>query len=254
MSGSRVSSTTAEAPRGAVPDELPSASSGSPAGPAREWIRSFLVALGLFLLTRTFLVEAFRIPTGSMENTLLAGDFLLVNKAVFGAGLSWLPLRTPAFASPQRGEVVVFTPPHEPTRNYVKRVVGIPGDTLEMRAGQLLLNGRQQAEPYARPAVSRDFYASDMYWQCDHMPDTFAAGDCRPTRDSWGPVIVPDDRLFVLGDNRGDSEDSRFWGFVRRDAVRGRPLFVYFSFDPSRPSTAPWLTDVRWGRFGAAVN
>lgn len=189
-----------------------------------------------------------------MENTLLAGDFLLVNKAVFGAGLSWLPLRTPAFASPERGEVVVFTPPHEPTRNYVKRVVGIPGDTLEMRSGQLLLNGRLQTEPYVRPASSRDFYASDMYWQCDHMPDPLTAGDCRPTRDSWGPVIVPDDRFFVLGDNRGDSEDSRFWGFVRRDAIRGRPLFVYFSYDPSGPSTAPWLTDVRWSRFGTAVN
>lgn len=255
MSVSEESSTTAQASRDAAHDAAsPAPAPRSPAGPAREWIRSFLIAFGLFLLIRTFLVEAFRIPTGSMENTLLAGDFLLVNKAVFGARPSWLPLRTPALAAPQRGDIVVFSPPHEPDRNYVKRVVGVAGDTLEMRSGRLLVNGRLQVESFTRQPAGRDTYASDMYWQCEHMPASFSIDDCRPTRDNWGPLIVPDARFFLLGDNRGDSEDSRFWGFVHREAIRGRPLFVYFSFDPAAQTAVPWLTDIRWGRVGAAIH
>jgi signal peptidase I len=117
---------------------------------AWEWIKSFLIAFGLFLLLRTFLVEAFRIPTGSMENTLLVGDFLLVNKAVFGAGIPFTSARTPAFDEPDRGDIVIFVPPHEPDKNYVKRLIGMPGDTLEMHAKTLFVNGQPQTEPNAR--------------------------------------------------------------------------------------------------------
>lgn len=220
---------------------------------AWEWTKSLLIAFVLFLLVRTFLVEAFRIPTGSMENTLLVGDFLLVNKAVFGAEVPLLHRHLPAFAQPRRGEVIVFVPPHDPTKNYVKRLVGLPGDTLEMRGKVLYRNGRKQIENYVRHSGLGDTYTAGMNWQCRFRPAD-ARGRCRPTRDSWGPVVVPENHFMVLGDNRDDSEDSRYWGFVERAALRGRPLFIYYSFDASRLRPVPWLTEIRWNRIGGAVS
>lgn len=221
---------------------------------AWEWIRSFLIALGLFLVIRTFLVEAFRIPTGSMENTLLVGDFLLVNKAVFGAALPGTGRRLPAFAEPARSDVVVFIPPHETDKNYVKRLVGMPGDTLEMHSKVLFLNGRPLEEPHARHSDPADVHVSSMSWQCRFAIDATAGQACRPTRDNWGPIVVPDGHYFMLGDNRDDSEDSRYWGFAQRAAIKGRPLFIYYSFDPSSPRPAPWLTGIRWNRLARTVH
>jgi signal peptidase I len=217
-----------------------------------EWTRSILAAFVLFLMIRTFLVEAFRIPTGSMENTLLVGDFLLVNKAIFGGRVPFTRLRLPAFAAPRRGDVVVFTPPHDPGRSYVKRLVAAAGDTVEMREKTLIVNGRAQREPYARHDDPGDVRARAMVWQCAYR--TAAPGACAPSRDSWGPLIVPEDRYLVLGDNRDDSEDSRYWGFVPREAIRGRPLFVYYSFEPGSPRPMPWITGVRWHRIGAGIH
>jgi signal peptidase I len=220
---------------------------------AWEWIKSFLIAFGLFLIIRTFLVEAFRIPTGSMENTLLPGDFLLVNKAVFGMTLPFTSLRSPAFDQPERGDIVVFVPPHETDRNYVKRLVGLPGDTLEMHSKTLYVNGTAQTEPYARYTERADVYATSMTWQCD-----FAAvadrSTCNPTRDNWGPIVVPDQRYFLLGDNRDDSEDSRYWGFAARDAMKGKPLVLYYSFDAGSTGPMPWLATIRWRRIGRTVH
>lgn len=218
---------------------------------AWEWIKSFLIAFGLFLIIRTFLVEAFRIPTGSMENTLLVGDFLLVNKVVFGTGVPGMATRLPALSQPRGGDIVVFEPPHELGKNYVKRLIGTPGDTLEMQNGQLVLNGRPQDEPFVRHSGSADTYASTMFWQCDYSA---RIGDaCRPTRDNWGPIVVPAGKYFMLGDNRDDSEDSRYWGFVERDAIKGRPLFIYYSFEPGA-GRAPWLTGIRWHRIGDRIH
>lgn len=219
---------------------------------AWEWARSILAAFVLFLMIRTFLVEAFRIPTGSMENTLLVGDFLLVNKAIFGGRVPFTRVRLPAFASPRRGDVVVFVPPHDPGRNYVKRLIAVPGDTVAMRDKALVVNGSPQAEPYARHDDPNDVRSRQMTWQCEYLAG--AHGDCSPSRDSWGPLVVPDDQYLVLGDNRDDSEDSRYWGFVPRDAIRGRPLFIYYSFEPLSPRPLPWLTGVRWQRVGAGVH
>jgi signal peptidase I len=218
---------------------------------AWEWIKSLLIALGLFLIMRTFLVEAFRIPTGSMENTLLVGDFLLVNKAAFGTRIPGTGARMPALSEPRRGDVIVFVPPHDGGKNFVKRLVGLPGDTLEMLGGTLYLNGRPQDEPYTRHSDPRDSYSSSMMWQCEY---TFRTGDCRPTRDTWGPVVVPAGRFFTLGDNRDDSEDSRYWGFVERTAIKGRPFRIYYSFDPRSPDALPWLTGIRWERIGRRVH
>jgi signal peptidase I len=217
-----------------------------------EGIKAVSTAIVLFLMIRTFVVEAFKIPTGSMENTLLVGDFLLVNKAVYGAEIPLANTRLPAFSEPEREDVVVFLPPHDPSKNYVKRIVGLPGDTLEMRDKVLFINGRARLEPHARYIdLFTDPSDPRMYWQ-----RRFLVGDTagyHPTRDRWGPLVVPPHRYFALGDNRDNSEDSRYWGFLEAADIKGRPMFVYYSFarDPLHPFS--WITDVRWSRIGELI-
>ncbi len=215
-----------------------------------EWIKSIVVAFILFVVIRTFLVEAYRIPSGSMEKSLLIGDFLLVNKAVYGANIPFTRRTLPAFSGPKRGDIVVFVPPHVEDQNYVKRLVGAPGDTVEMRTRALYLNGVRQDESYARYGDTPEVYSHRMDWQCDFLPATALRGDCRPTRDNWGPIVVPRAHYLMLGDNRDDSEDSRYWGFVEAGAIKGKPLVVYYSFDPASPKKMPWFTAVRWPRIG----
>jgi signal peptidase I len=221
-----------------------------------EWTKAICTAILLFLGVRTFLVEAFKIPTGSMEGTLLVGDFLLVNKAVYGAEIPGTHMRLPAFSHPRRGDVVVFLPPHEQDRNYVKRIVGVPGDTLRMVDKVLYVNGEPQVEPYARHVNPLyDDPNPSMRWQAD-----FLIGDLRerrayhPTRDNWGPLVVPPNKYFALGDNRDNSEDSRYWGFVDADAVRGRPILVYYSFDKDIAQPLGCVTCVRWDRIGSFIH
>jgi signal peptidase I len=215
------------------------------------------MAVILFLFIRTFLLEAFQIPSGSMERTLLAGDFLFVNKAVYGAQIPGTHARLPAFSSPRRGDVIVFEYPKDPTLNYVKRVVGVGGDTVAMDAGTLIVNGARQVEPYVqRTDSSHDFEAAEFAWQRDYL--VAATRDFRhhyhATRDHWGPLVVPENKFFVLGDNRDNSLDSRFWGFVDKQAVKGRPLLVYFSYDRGTAEPLPWLTDIRWSRLGSLIH
>jgi signal peptidase I len=218
-----------------------------------EGVKAISTAILLFLVIRTFVVEAFKIPTGSMENTLLVGDFLLVNKAVYGADIPTTHLRLPAFAEPRREDVVVFLPPHEPDKNYVKRIVGVPGDTLEMRDKVLYVNGREQPEPFARHFDPfSDPWDPRMEWQRDHLLRGKRDWNAyRPTRDTWGPILVPEGKYFALGDNRDNSEDSRYWGFFDGSQIKGRPMFVYYSFVPFQPFS--WLTAVRWTRIGEVI-
>ncbi len=221
-----------------------------------EWTRSVAVAFLLFLVVRTFVVEAFKIPTSSMEGTLLVGDFLLVNKAVYGAEIPATDLHLPALDEPARGDVVVFHPPHDQVRNYVKRVVGVPGDTLEMRNKVLYLNGFGQEEPYARHRDGTgDAVHPSMSWQRSYQVGELHASDetYHPSRDNWGPLVVPTGKYFVLGDNRDNSEDSRYWGFVEREDIRGRPLFVYYSFNLSASDQFSWLQRIRWNRIGDPI-
>jgi len=220
-----------------------------------DWTRSMAVAFVLFLVVRTFVVEAFKIPTSSMENTLLVGDFLLVNKAVYGAEIPRTGISLPSLEEPERGDVIVFNPPHDPRKNYVKRVVGLPGDTLAMRDKTLVRNGVPQEEPYARHRDGRgDAFHPTMSWQFAYLVrEAGSRKEYHPSRDNWGPLVVPAHKYFVLGDNRDNSEDSRYWGFVDREMIRGRPLFVYYSFDPDEASAFPWLERIRWSRIGDPI-
>jgi signal peptidase I len=219
-----------------------------------EATRSVILALLVLLVVRTAVVEAFKIPTSSMEGTLLAGDFLLVNKAVFGAEIPGLGMTLPALAEPTRGEVIVFNPPHEPTKHYVKRLIGLPGDTISMQQKRLFLNGREIPEPYARYSdLVGDAKHPGMLWQQHFLAGPVRRGRYSPTRDNWGPLVVPDGRFFVLGDNRDNSEDSRYWGFVERESIRGRPWIVYYSSAMDAAGRFQFLRDVRWTRIGGRI-
>lgn len=226
---------------------------------AWEWTKVLATALLLFLFVRAFLVEAFQIPTGSMKSTLLPGDFLLVNKAVYGAEIPGTGWHMPELAEPDVGDVVVFRPPPaagQPSgARYVKRVVGAPGDTVAMRDGTLWRNGRAIEEPYVERTPAWGERSSPRFgWQRRYLVGEAAARKrYRPTRDDWGPVAVPADSFFVMGDNRDNSEDSRYWGFVPRDAITGSPLFIYFSYDRDDRAARSWMPEVRWERLFEAV-
>jgi signal peptidase I len=225
-----------------------------------EWAKVFPAAVLLFLLLRSFLIEAYKIPSGSMEHTLLVGDFLLVNKLVYGAEIPFTGKRLPALRAPQRGDVIVFEWPVDPSKNFVKRLVGLPGDTLAMRDGVLLRNRVAQNEQYImRTEPNVDPVNDEFRWQKGYVVNTAAAagppgdGAYRPSRNNWGPLVVPPKHLFVLGDNRDNSLDSRYWGFVPDSLLRGTPLMVYYSFTPDSTRSLAWLTQIRWSRFGNAV-
>lgn len=219
-----------------------------------EWAKVIGIALMLFFVIQTFLVAAFKIPTGSMEKTLMVGDFLLVNKAVYGAEIPLTHTRLPAFSPPERGDVIVFLPPHDPTKNFVKRLVGMPGDTLEMRGKILYLNGEPQAEPYVRHIDPlTDPEDPRMLWQLPYLVDDVDPRRYTPSRDHWGPLVVPPGKYFALGDNRDLSDDSRYWGFVEARAIKGQPLFVYYSFEHQIAEPFSWVTGVRWQRIGDLI-
>ncbi len=221
-----------------------------------EWSKSMATALVLFFLIRSFIVEAFKIPSGSMEGTLLVGDFLLVNKMVYGAEVPFTGARLPAVTAPRHGDVIVFRWPVDPSKDFVKRVVGVPGDTLGMVDGILQRNGRTVRERYvSHTEPGADPAGEEFRWQQRYLvPRTPAGVSYHPSRNNWGPLVVPREHLFVLGDNRDNSLDSRYWGFVPDSMVKGRPLLVYFSYAPDSARAAPFLTNVRWHRLGTRIH
>jgi len=217
-----------------------------------EWARAILAAVVIWLLLRTFLLEAFRIPSASMENTLLVGDFLFVNKAVYGAEIPWIHYRLPAFREPVRGDILVFDSVEDPDMKVVKRLIGLPGDTLSMAGGQLYRDGLPVDEPFVRhvdisKSESLDGRRKMRQWQLDHFVGRDTAG-YHPDLQDWGPVVVPPDSLFLMGDNRDLSYDSRFWGPVPRENVRGSPILIYYSYRAERRSAFPGLSQIRWNR------
>lgn len=217
-----------------------------------EWTKSILIALVVWFFLRTFLVEAFRIPSGSMENTLLIGDFLFVNKLLYGAEVPLIHKRLPAVREPRRGDVIVFDSVEDEGLKVVKRLIGVPGDTLAMERGQLYRNGLPIDEPWAvhsDPSAGADPAQRTRMreWQLPHLAGRNRAS-YNPDLQDWGPIVVPADSFFMMGDNRDGSYDGRYWGFLPRENVRGRPLLVYFSYDASTWQPLPFFTAIRWGR------
>jgi len=188
--------------------------------------QSFIVAIALALVFRQFVLQAFRIPSSSMEDTLLVGDFLFVNKFLYGAPIPFSDKRLPKVRAPHRGDIIVFKSPTD-GRDFIKRCVGTAGDTLELRNKELWVNGVRQIEPLA----------------VHKSPDTMLPGTS--TRDFMAPYVVPPGHLFMMGDNRDNSHDSRFWGPLPINNVKGKAMFIYFSWDREH---APFLRLRRFGR------
>jgi signal peptidase I len=215
----------ASAPRAKGPAEREPAYQKSS---VRETFESICIAVILAFFVRTFVVQAFKIPSGSMENNLLIGDHLLVNKFVVAPTLTGLENRLLPIDPVRRGDIIVFKHPQNPERDLIKRTIGLPGETIELRNKQVYIDGKPLDEPYVQhlfPPDSTDISEVDV-------------------RRNYGPVTVPAGHYFMMGDNRDNSEDSRYWGFLPRDYMKGKALFVYFSFGGGEGSAF----NVRWAR------
>lgn len=231
---------------------------------AWEWIKSLLIAGALFLVIRTFLIQAYTIPSSSMETTLLIGDYLMANNAIYGAQVPFTGLRMPAFREPGNNDIVVFRPEYnDPVIDVVKRIVGSPGDTLYMVERVLHRNGAALDEPYLEPTYGPDvpieragfLGANCCYvWHLNHLPAGVDRDEYEPTRDNWGPLVIPEGHFMLLGDNRDQSLDSRYAGFIPREVIRGKAMFIYYSIDPDPARPFPrLLTAARWGRIGHVI-
>ncbi len=220
---------------------------------ALEWLKSGVVAVALFFFLRAFILQTFVITSGSMEDTLLVGDMLVVNRAAIGSPIPFTGLRIPGYSTPKRGDVLVFDPPHEEDLKLVKRLIGLPGDTVEMRDAVLYLNGVPQDEPYVRDEQRGPDQHPWMVWQREVLVSSVDQGTYSPTRDDWGPLAIPEDRYFMLGDNRDSSFDSRYWGLLEGWRLEGRAVFKYYSYNKDSYRPFPWLREVRWGRIGKPI-
>jgi signal peptidase I len=215
----------------------------------REYFESIVIAVILALFIRTFVVQAFKIPTGSMENNLLIGDHLLVNKFVFGPTASSLERTLLPIGTIKRGDVLVFKYPEDPDRDFIKRVIGLPGETLELRQKKVYINGKPLNEPYVHFLEPPGSSSSDLH--------EVTSSD---VRERYGPVTVPPDQYFMMGDNRDNSLDSRVSplrggvGYVPEQNLIGRAEIIVFSAATDDPGafhlTSPWTwpLDIRWGR------
>ncbi len=190
----------------------------------REYAEALIVALVLALVIRTFIVQAFKIPSESMLQTLQVGDHLLASKFAYGIKIPFTDKYLYEGEAPQRGDIIIFQYPNDPSVDYIKRIIGVPGDVIEVRDKQLYRNGQPVKEAYIRHTD----------------PD-----GVEPLRDNYAPVTVPPDKYFVMGDNRDNSLDSRFWGFVDRKAIKAKAWRIYWSW--------AGLNDIRWSRIGQKI-
>ena len=218
---------------------------------ALDWTKSIAAALIVWFVLSSFVVKAFHVTSGSMERTLLVGDFLFVNKLLYGAEIPLTHRHLPALREPRAGEIIVVRSPIEDLI-LVKRLIGLPGDVVAMREGRLWRNGAPVAEPYVTlhatpPADDSATLARLRAWQLRYLVEGDTA-TYRPTLRTWGPLRVPADSLMAMGDNRDESFDSRTYGFIPRANVQGAPLFIYYSYDPASWRPLPALAAVRWGR------
>ena len=188
----------------------------------REYFESIVIAVILAFFIRTFIVQAFKIPTGSMEENLLIGDHLLVNKFALGPTASGLERALLPFGTIRRLDIIVFKYPEEPDRDFIKRVIGLPGETVEVREKKVYINGKALDEPYAH------------FLQPAATPSEFREVTSFDVRERYGPVTVPANQYFMMGDNRDNSQDSRYWGFLPRDYIKGKALVLYWSYAAGR--------------------
>ncbi len=220
-------------------------------GVVRDWIETIVSVLLIVFVVRVCAVEAFRIPTGSMERTLLIGDFLLVNKFTYGIRTpDWIGIpftnvgftipyfRLPGFTEPEAGDVIVFRYPNNQRVNYIKRCVAVGGDTLQIVNKQLFVNGEAVELP-----PEGQFTATRMWPPGVQMADIYPRG--AGNKDNYGPIVVPEGNYFMMGDNRDNSLDSRFWGFLPEELILGEAMIIYFSFD-KRPRH--FWNYIRWNR------
>ena len=182
----------------------------------REYVEAALWALALTMFLRAFVIQAFRIPSESMRDTLLVGDFLFVNKFEYGPKIPFTHIRLPGLRAPKTGDVIVFQFPQDPSKDFIKRCIATGGKTLEIREKNVMLDGKTLKEPYV---IHTD-------------PSVRPAG--YENRDNYGPLTVEPDKLFMMGDNRDNSNDSRYWGTLDMDLVKGRAMFLYWSWDPEK--------------------
>lgn len=204
----------------------------------RENIEVFIVAALLALFIRTFVVQAFKIPSGSMKETLQIGDHILVNKFIYGVKLPFVMKTIIPVTSPAKGDIVVFKFPEDPKKDFIKRTVAVAGDTIEIKNKKVFVNGKLQDQPYA------EFKDKTIIPPCSDFQKSLGFDRCR--KDNFGPVTVPENKIFVMGDNRDHSYDSRFWGFVDLDVVKGKAFIIYWSWNSDE-------TSVRWGRIGNII-
>jgi len=200
-------------------------------GIVREYAEAFIIAFIIALLIRTFLVQAFKIPSSSMEPTLLVGDHILVSKFIYGIRIPYIGKKFLTFHKPKRGDIIVFIYPEDKKKDFIKRVIATEGEEVQVKKGEIFINGAPIEDPWG---VYRERSGP-------LIPSHFGP------RDNYGPKVVPPNSLFVLGDNRDNSQDSRYWGFVDLSAVKGKAFIIYFSYHKRATSL---LNKVRWNRFG----
>jgi len=206
----------------------------------KEYAEALIIALVLALFIRTFVVQAFKIPSGSMLPTLKIGDHLLVNKFLYGIRVPIADKVLVSFSQPDAKDIVVFEFPEDESKDFIKRIIGLPGDTIEIRNKHVYRNGEKLTEPYAR-------HTSQQVINHPFPMDKWPPHRFDPrARDNLGPLKVPPGKFFVLGDNRDESYDSRFWGFVEREEILGEAWIIYWSWSG--------LTDIRWRRIGNLVH
>ncbi len=228
-------------------------------GFVRDWLEFIVTLTIMVFFIRTAVVEAYRIPSSSMEDTLLIGDFLMVNKFLYGIRTpDWIGIpfteigfdiphtRTPGLREPRRGDVIVFKYPRDPSVNYIKRCVGLPGDTLEIRDKIVMINGK----PFPDPAEAK---YTDWRIEPAGVKERGIYPPGAGNRDNYGPIIIPDGNYFMMGDNRDNSSDSRYWGFLPEDAILGKALIIYFSWDKYVPFYR-FYDSIRWKRIASLIH
>lgn len=219
----------------------------------KEWIEPFLIAAVVALFIRQFVVEAFKIPSGSMIPTLTIGDHLLVNKFIYGPRIPFTDTRLFTWKEPKRGDIIVFKYPENEDKNFIKRVVGLPGDKIEIKNGRLFINDEPVSiAPVGTSDEKREGTGYPYYDNPKLYDEQLGTVKHRiqylhdQSGYNFGPKIVPAESVFVMGDNRDNSQDSRFWGFVKRNKILGRALIIYWSWD----GNGRW---VRWERIGSLI-